>query len=144
MLNASSPWHHVANVPFQVVCILLAIDSPAAIAQLGDAIKTLSNVSQGYNTDATKEALNTACLLVWLQQKRKEKDTQSLTDILSAYSPASQYPDLTANAVLDPMWSAGVGQAWAGTDTTWLDSLVNDLPNLQGLDFSQLLEHGFQ
>ncbi|KAK5151039.1 hypothetical protein LTS14_009534 [Recurvomyces mirabilis] len=144
MLNASSPWHHVANVPFQVVCILLAIDSPAAIGQLGDAIKTLSNVSQGYNTDATREALNTACLLVWLQQKRKEKDTQSLTDILSAYSPAPQPFDQTTNLALDPLWSAGVGQAWAGTDSTWLDSLVNDMPNLQGLDFTQLLEQGFQ
>ncbi|KXL46868.1 hypothetical protein M433DRAFT_23721 [Acidomyces richmondensis BFW] len=130
MLNANSPWHHVANIPFQIVCILLAIDCPASIAQLGDAIRTLSNVAQLYNTEAAIEALHTACLLVFLQKKKQEAHVQKLAEILRTYSPASSLPGVPDGGVLDRGWM----------DSSWLDSLMTDMPNLQGFDVGQFFE----
>jgi hypothetical protein len=72
LLDDCAPWHHVVNVPFQIICILLALDTPAAIAQLNDGIKTLSNIQLVYPTDAAKEALSTACLLIHLHSGKKQ------------------------------------------------------------------------
>jgi hypothetical protein len=88
LLDDCAPWHHVVNVPFQIICILLALDTPAAIAQLNDGIKTLSNIQLVYPTDAAKEALSTACLLIHLHRKRKESDLKTLSEIVATYSPS--------------------------------------------------------
>ena len=135
-LDSGSVWHHTANVPFQVVCILLAFDTPSSIAQLGNAIGVLKNAAQLYQTDAAREACNTACLLVLLHQKRKEADTKSLSSVLQAYSPApfaaephtAQYPATQTNGL----------HSW--NDSSWLDDLMVDMPNLQGFDIGQILD----
>jgi len=130
MLNTNSPWHHVANIPFQIVCILLAIDCPASIAQLGDAIRTLSNVALLYNTEAAIEALHTACLLVFLQKKKQEAHVQKLAEILRTYSPVGTIPSATDVEALDRGF----------VDSSWLDSLMTDMPNLQGFDVGQFFD----
>lgn len=135
-LDSGSVWHHTANVPFQVVCILLAFDTPSSIAQLGNAIGVLKNAAQLYQTDAAREACNTACLLVLLHQKRKEADTKSLSSVLQAYSPApfaaephtASYPPTETNGL----------HSW--NDSSWLDDLMVDMPNLQGFDIGQILD----
>ena len=134
-LDSGSVWHHTANVPFQVVCILLAFDTPSSIAQLGNAIGVLKNAAQLYQTDAAREACNTACLLVLLHQKRKEADTKSLSNVLQAYSPAPftephnpPYPATETNGL----------HSW--NDSSWLDDLMVDMPNLQGFDIGQILD----
>ena len=134
MLNSGNPWHHVANVPFQVICMLLAIDTPSSIAQLADAVKTLSNLAQIYDTEATKEALNTACLLVHLHQKRKNSDAKNLAEILRIYSPFS-FVGTQING-----GSHENAAKWDGLNNpSWLDELMTDLPNLSGFDIDQLL-----
>lgn len=134
-LDMGSVWHHTANVPFQIVCILLAFDTPSSIAQLGDAIGVLKNAAQLYETEAAREACNTACLLVLLHQKRKEADTKSLSNVLQAYSPTpfaetQAAPNLTANTNGIHSWN----------DSSWLDDLMIDMPNLQGFDIGQILD----
>ena len=139
MLNSGNPWHHVANVPFQVVCILLAIDTPSSIVQLADAVKTLNNVAQIYNTEATREALNTACLLVHLHQKRKDADAKSLAEVLQTYSSLPFTGSQTNGA-----WQQN-GVEWNGlNNVSWLDELMTDLPNLQDFDIDQLLSDSSQ
>jgi hypothetical protein len=137
-LNSGSPWHHVANVPFQVVCILLAIDSPRSIAQLGDAIRVLSNVVQLYDTDAAREALHTACLLVLLHQRRKEADVKSFADIIRTYAPSH----LAVNQVAANL-RPGFGTN-EDNEFSWVDDLTTDMPNLQGFDFTQCFESNGQ
>lgn len=134
MLNSRNPWHHVPNVPFQIVCILLAIDTPSTIALLGDAIKTLNNVAQIYDTEAAREALSTACLLIHLHQKRKSMDATSLSEVLRTYSSLPS-ADVQDSGGPYPNWMELEGL----NNASWLDDLMTDLPNLQGFDVNQLL-----
>lgn len=135
MLNSGNPWHHVPNVPFQIVCILLAIDTPSTITLLGDAVKTLNSVAQIYDTEATREALSTACLLIHLHQKRKSMDATSLSNVLRTYS------SLPSTNIQD---GAGSYSNWMDLEgfnnASWLEELMSDMPNLQGFDVNQLLD----
>lgn len=139
MLNSGNPWHHVANVPFQIVCTLLAIDTPSSLTQLAEAVKALSNVAQMYDTSAAKEALHTACLLVLLHQRRKDNDAKSLAQILRIYSPSP---------FVETQIAAGSYESSAEFDglnnPSWLDKLMTDIPNLQDFDVGQLLDDGSQ
>jgi hypothetical protein len=152
-LDSGSVWHHTANVPFQIVCILLAFDTPGSIAQLGNAIGVLKNAAQLYETEAAREACNTACLLVLLHQKRKEADTKSLSNVLQAYSPApfaaaaplqNSASSSTAALTTAPYPAGPAGGEANGfhswNDSSWLDDLMTDMPNLQGFDIGQLLD----
>jgi hypothetical protein len=82
MVAQACPWHQVANVPFQVVCSLLAIDNRPALALLGDAMRTLREVTAAYDTASMREAYSTAYLLVALHHRRKEDDTRALAEVL--------------------------------------------------------------
>jgi hypothetical protein len=88
MVAQTCPWHQVANVPFQVVCSLLAIDNRAALALLGDAMRTLREVMAAYDTASMREAYSTAYLLVALHQRRKEDDTRALAEVLRVNASA--------------------------------------------------------
>lgn len=92
LVAANSPWHQIANVPFQIICTLLAIDSRPSLSMLGDAMQTLRLVASAYDTDVTREAYSTAYLLIMLHQRRKEEDTRTLGHILSMNPSASVHP----------------------------------------------------
>jgi hypothetical protein len=133
-LNTGNPWHHVANVPFQIVCILLAMDTPSTLALLGDAVRALNSVAQIYSTDATREALNTACLLIHLVQKRKSTDAANLAGVLRTYS---SFPP---SGIQNGEGSYANWNEFDGLNNgTWLDDLMMDLPNLQDFDVNQFL-----
>ncbi|KZZ88156.1 Transcription factor [Moelleriella libera RCEF 2490] len=89
ILAARAPWHHMAYVPFQIVCVLLAIDTVSSISQLRDAMQCLKDISLVYDTQATQEALSTARSLVRLHQKGKEIFAAALDDVLKDTSEAS-------------------------------------------------------
>ncbi|KAM0563025.1 hypothetical protein ACHAPJ_001869 [Fusarium lateritium] len=123
ILDARSPWHHMANVPFQIICVLLAIDTGGSIGQLKDAMQCLSNVAAVYNTTATREALNTASLLILMQQRRKEKCANNLNSLLKQF-PIAPLPETRDEA---PPQEAD--------DMRWLNNLVGDL---SGFDYTDL------
>lgn len=75
-------------MPFQIVCLLLAVDNNASLSRLKDAMQCLSNVAQVYNTEATQEALKTASLLILLHKRWKEKCASALGEILELVSRA--------------------------------------------------------
>ena len=139
LLNSGNPWHHVANVPFQIICTLLAIDTPSSIAQLADAVKALSNVAQIYDTNAAKEALNTACLLVLLHQKRKDTDAKSLAEILRTYSP----PPFVETQIAGGSYENSA-ELDGLSNPSWLDDLMTDIPSLQDFDVGQVLDDSSQ
>lgn len=89
MVAATCAWHQVANVPFQVVCTLLAIDNRAALGLLPDAMATLREVLGAYDTGVMREAYSTAYLLIALHQRRKEDDTRALGEVLRANAAAA-------------------------------------------------------
>ena len=144
MVAANSPWHQVANVPFQVICTLLAIDSQAALALLPDAMATLREVVGAYDTAAMREAYSTAYLLVAMHQRRKEDDTKALADVLRANAVAVGQQEEKRReddgGEMSGELGRGFDQDLAGdVGFSWLEDLVIDMPSLQNFDIDQFL-----
>jgi hypothetical protein len=72
------PWWHVANVPFQCICVFLAIDTRESLSHIGAAMRVLEIVVKRFDTVAMKEALKTARFLVRLSKKKKDEDSEVL------------------------------------------------------------------
>lgn len=125
LLIDRAPWHHMAYVPFQIVCVLLAIDTASSISQLRDAMQCLKDVAAVYNTHATSEAMRTARSLIMLHQRGKEMMAAALNDIVKVYDPSVQEVPDTEPALPD--------------DFAWLNGLPEDMSNIQDLNLGQLL-----
>jgi hypothetical protein len=115
------PWHHVANIPFQVVCTLLVIDTAPSFALLADSLGCLEAVNDAYQTAATREAVTAAYTLLQLHQKRREDEVKKQSEMLSLYpavhsSSAVGSGDLLSESTLLDSW--------------WFNEFVADLdPN---------------
>jgi hypothetical protein len=102
-------WNVIGSV-FQYTCILLAIDTPAASAHIGAAIKGLENLVKTADTALTREALSLARHLLSLNMAKKRKELAQLEAVEASYeffeAPASE-----ANiAVPDMDWDWGWDQ----------------------------------
>lgn len=127
------PWHHVANVPFQLVCMLLTIDTKASLSLLREAMNTLGFVASIYDTATMREAYSTAYLLIIMHQRRKEEDAKALGDILGLHSGvvAQKGPGIPGTSSLnDSPTAPGI---------PWLEDLITDLPSLRNFDLEQFL-----
>ncbi|KAI9924473.1 hypothetical protein MW887_007100 [Aspergillus wentii] len=134
MIATNSPWHQIANVPFQIICTLLSIDNRASLVLLGDAMQALGEVTAAYDTDVMREAYSTAYLLILLHQRRKEQDTQVLGDVLRVNSAAS-VPHADPGASTTTQSDALPDSA----EFSWLGELMIDMPSLQNFDIEQFL-----
>ncbi|KAJ6084668.1 hypothetical protein N7486_011468 [Penicillium sp. IBT 16267x] len=123
------PWSHVANVPFQIVGTLLAIDSAESLSRLDQAIQTLKIIAGIYDTAVMREAFQTAGLLILLQQNRKKNDAQTLSSVLDDYFDAS-FESRKENR------NDG-SHIFYEAETVDLDDLVSEMPNLNNFDFEQ-------
>lgn len=150
MVASTCPWHQVANVPFQVVCSLLAIDNRAALALLADAMRTLREVLAAYDTPSMREAYSTAYLLIALHQRRKEDDTRALAEVLrvnaAAAAPADDRNDKPVAQTTFTDQSQKQDQEQTAPDVpvsdaefSWLGDLMIDMPSLQNFDLDQFL-----
>jgi hypothetical protein len=137
MVATNSPWHHAANVPFQLLCLLLAIDSRASLSLLGDAMGTLQQVATAYNSAVMREAYNTAYLLILLHQRRKDEDARALHDVLSTHSTAPALSPATAvhfgTTNIPPQPTSNT------QELSWLEDLIADMPSLREFDLEQFL-----
>ncbi|KAM3450111.1 hypothetical protein NHJ6243_009860 [Beauveria neobassiana] len=131
-----APWHHMAYVPFQIVCVLLAIDTVSSISQLRDAMQCLQDVAAVYNTHATREAMRTARSLIMLHQRGKEMLAAALHDIVKVYDVVNA-PEHVANNPAAPAAAA------LADDFAWLNGLPEDFSNIQDLNLEQLLSPEF-
>ena len=143
LLDSCSPWHHISNIPFQVICTLLAIDSPASLAQLEDAMQTLQSVATRYNTPTLKEAVQTAAVLVRLQHRRKDADSARLGNVLKQHNPTDA---LALEASQNP--EARTSQQWwspnSAFDPNWLDEAVAGNPLYEDFDIEAFLGDDFR
>lgn len=76
------PWWHVANLPFQFICILLAIDTRESLSYIGPAVSSFRTITRHFNTPTIHTALETIESLVGLFQSKKERDSIILRDSL--------------------------------------------------------------
>jgi Fungal specific transcription factor domain len=86
------PWWTVISVPFQLVCILLAIDSRNSLSHVARAMAALEEVGKYWDTHMIREAIGSAGLLVKLSRKRKEEDMKWLDDGMPKSGGLSSLP----------------------------------------------------
>jgi hypothetical protein len=95
------PWHHVANIPFQLLCILLAIDTTQSFGLLNEVLTCIIAVNEAYPTEATREAVAAARTLLQLHRKRRENELQNHTTMLSLYPMIENELSRTQDLSLD-------------------------------------------
>lgn len=134
MVKDDCPWHHLANVPFQTLCMLLAIDTPASLKMIEDAMQTLYCVAQAYRTVVLEQAYTTASLVLSLHQKRRLDDAQIIERVLSNLANTQMTPHDSQPTELDwPMPDA--------TELVWLKDLMYDFPSLHNFEVEDVLEN---
>jgi hypothetical protein len=152
LLTSTPLSRHVGNIPFQIICIFLAMDVRESLSNIGNAMRILEEVAERYQTASVKEALKTARFLVRLSKKRKDEDSDILNlslkrsratyestqpeDATEPQPPvednntlmASSGPSTTTTTNED--WSLDL---WNGLEFDWNDILTADMqmmPNL--------------
>ncbi|KAJ5776558.1 uncharacterized protein N7511_001569 [Penicillium nucicola] len=127
LAHSGCSWPHVASVPFQVVCTLLAIDTTESLSRLAEAMNTLKSVMDSYETEVMKEAYRIAGLLISLQQKRKDNDAKILNGIVGVHVDPQSQPrkESLAEGFSDIQ------------NLEFLNGLEGEMPNLDELDFTQ-------
>ncbi|KAM0259093.1 hypothetical protein ACHAQJ_003464 [Trichoderma viride] len=127
VLEARMPWHQMTYVPFQIVCVLLAIDTVSSISQLRDAMQCLKDITTVYKTEATQEALKTARSLVFLHQKGKEMFASALGEILKSgpTTPIEDVPDTSPMLLDDTMGMSSFTDQFFGLPYSDIDQLLN-------------------
>ncbi|KAK9489440.1 hypothetical protein V1508DRAFT_400847 [Lipomyces doorenjongii] len=120
MVETNSPWNHAANVPFQVVCLFLAIDSRPSIQLLGYAMSTLRDVNTAFDMAVIRVASNTAYLLIMLHQRLLIPPPTTNGQFSAATDQPLQPPSIPP-------------------EMSWMEDLIADMPTLRGLDIYQFL-----
>ena len=90
MAKARSPWWHVLNVPFQILCVMLALNTRASLERVSQAFQTLKLLTDEYGAEAVRETWKSACTLLRLQTRNKREDFQILKNVENLFLP----PDL--------------------------------------------------
>ena len=74
----AQPWHHLANVPFQILCTFLLLDTRESLSKVAQALATIRKVCECFPTPTMMNTVQTATHLVDLARQRKEQDTADL------------------------------------------------------------------
>ncbi|PYI20563.1 hypothetical protein BO99DRAFT_330413 [Aspergillus violaceofuscus CBS 115571] len=130
MVTDGSPWHQVANVPMQILYVLLEMDTRASLAMLPAAMQTVTLVATTYDTATMREAYSTARLLVSLYQQRRSEDTRVLAQVLNLAPGGGAQAGDTGTEPLSPRVD----------ELFWLEGLVAEMPSLQGLELEPWLQ----
>lgn len=131
MVEDDCPWHHLANVPFQMLCTLLAIDTPASLRMVDKVMQTFQKVIQAYDTVTLNDAYSTACLLLAIHRKRRRDDAQTIDNVLSRLVAQHSTPNAGQD---DGGWSMP-----SESESAWFSNLVGVFPSLQNFDVGELL-----
>ncbi|CAI7653202.1 unnamed protein product [Penicillium manginii] len=78
LARRQKPWWHLANVPFQFLCAMLAIDTTSSFAQIPTALRAFEDVARAIPSSTITEALKLATKLIGLSRLQKTEQLQSL------------------------------------------------------------------
>lgn len=109
LVQVSCPWWHVINIPFQLVCVLLVVDTEAALGLLAEGLDVLKRVLERYSTPTARETYDTARFLVTQERQRRSKRIEHLATALQGHGPL---PGLTGP---EPLQDAGQWQGFPDT-----------------------------
>ena len=91
-------WNVIGSV-FQYACVLLAMDTPTALAHIGAAFKGLESLVAAADTRITREALAIAQHLLSLSMAKKRKELAQLESFEANFQSqqAEPAPEVTVN-----------------------------------------------
>lgn len=98
LASKRSPWWHIAHVPFQVICVLLAIDTQPSLEGVKKSFRALQIISDYYGTSVLKEAVASAGYIVKVQLQRKREEF----DLLNSLAGDIMLHEAESNAGLPP------------------------------------------
>ncbi|CAG7923651.1 unnamed protein product [Penicillium olsonii] len=82
LIETNSPWWHVINIPFQIVCVILVSDTDQALELLPSALTLLKKLADNYQTGMCSESYEIAQFLVSQERQKRLKKIKYLTDTL--------------------------------------------------------------
>lgn len=147
MASKRQPWWHVANVPFQFICVLLVMDTKDSLAFIGRAMATLQAVSQCFATKSIANSVAAAQKLIKLSKQRKLDEVVLLGEGLNGSQQANDEPvQMTPTAFND------MGIPWQTTQDfgidfaamDWDPFLSMDIPIFDGLGLPIVTDPSFQ
>ncbi|KAF2721075.1 hypothetical protein K431DRAFT_320560 [Polychaeton citri CBS 116435] len=83
LLELRRPWWNIIHATFQLICVVLAVNTPKSLAVISDAMRILDKIARTYDTHMVREAYNQAQALVQMARKRKEKEMAALNAVPS-------------------------------------------------------------
>ena len=153
------PWWTVVSVPFQLVCVLLAIDSRDSLSHIAQAMNTLESVGRHWNTHMAREAVGCAGLLVKLSRRRKKEDLRYLESSMPTSSgphgpvepsdtaeEAPQLPTRTGTSTIPAQRISGIDSSTLEDPFTlpaikWADGMNIEIPENLNIDWSEYEIH---
>ena len=153
------PWWTIISVPFQLVCVLLSIDSRESLSHVAQAMNTLESVGRHWDTHMAREAVGCAGLLVKLSRRRKEEDLKYLESSMPRSSGPRGPVELPETAEEHFQPAVGcisgpvAGQPISNTDSgmmentavpstiDWADGLNVEIPDNLNIDWSEYETH---
>lgn len=151
------PWWTVISVPFQLLCVLLAVDSRESLGYVAQTMSVLEEVGRSFNTHMTREAVGCASLLIKLSRRRKEDDLKSLSIpsrsgpngplnlSVADVGPMPPIPTMTQNL---PLQTGGTGtgetqETIIPPTINWADGLADiEIPDNLNIDWSEYVSLG--
>lgn len=92
LIDRQSPWWHIANIPFQVLCMCLVIDNRASLSRVQTALAILKRVYTNYNTRKTGASYELACRLANVKRRQRLEELTLLNNALSSYDQNNEDP----------------------------------------------------
>jgi hypothetical protein len=108
------PWWTILHVPFQYICVLIAIDKSESLAHLKRAMEILEKITRLLDTHLATEALSTAKVLIKDSSKKRRNDLKMLDE---------------ASGV-DGDEFEGNAEQWSQVDFNWDELFGNDPYNM--------------
>lgn len=108
ILSKHHPWWNVLSVPFQTVCVCLAVDSILILPLLPDAMELLQSIALAYDSKLAKEASSTAHHLIiasrqYEESKAKFKDMAIASTDLNFAQSGIDFELLCQNPALESL-----------------------------------------
>lgn len=90
LTEQSQPWWLLTSMPFQFICVAVAVGKPYILSLIPEAMEVLDNVNQHFGTLMTEEASETARLLLQTAVQSRELEVAAINRALQIHDRAIQ------------------------------------------------------
>jgi hypothetical protein len=107
LIDCQSPWWHIANIPFQVLCMCLVIDNFASLSRVQTVLVVLKRIYTTYNTRKTGSSYELACRLANVKRRQRLEELALLNNALGSYDQNNG--DSASESLANKVWPVDFG-----------------------------------